>query len=189
MAALGVGIHKDWSRCIFQHFSTRLLAGIGQSLFGIVDDEFLAKGIDKTLGTARDDELIRIGGGETYGVANHVSPQPTRCGNQHGVVLVLFHAPKRNDFVLSGFAGEFLKLIEHPIVQHQQHGLVRRIVLDAKETLAGIVRLHIVHVGRGDELLVLLAVGRKRHSTVEEHLKVRPYLLQMCLTRYLHHTV
>ena len=45
-----------------------------------------------------------------------------------------------------------------------------------------------MHAGRGDELLVLLAVGREGHTAVEEHLDVGPHLLQVRLARHLHHT-
>ena len=129
VATLGIGIHKDWSSCVFQNLSTRLFTGIGQSLLGIVDDQFFAKSIDKALGASRDDELIRIGRSEADGIAYHIAPQATRSGNQHGVVLVFLNTPQRHYLVLCAFSVELLELVEHSIVQHQQHGLVGRVVL------------------------------------------------------------
>ena len=185
MAALRIGIHKDRSSRVFQHLGTRLLASVSQSLLGIVHDEFLAKGIDKALGASADDELIRIGGGEADGVAYHIAPQATRGADNHGVVLVFLNAPQRND--VAPF--HWLELVEHPIVKHQQHRLVSWVVLQTEEALTGIIGLHIMHVRRGNELLVLLAIRCKGHSSVEEHLQVRPNLLQMGLTCDFHHAV
>ena len=45
-----------------------------------------------------------------------------------------------------------------------------------------------MHIGRGDELLILFSVRREGHTAVEEHLNIRPYLLQMRLACHLHHT-
>ena len=81
------------------------------------------------------------------------------------------------------------ELIEHTIVQHQQHRLVCRVILQAKEALAGIIGLHIVHVRTGNQLLILLTIGREGHTAMEEHLQIGPYFLQMSLARQLHHAV
>ena len=93
MTTFGILVHKDWCCRIFQHLGPCLLAGIFQSLFGIIYDEFLAKGIDKRLGASRDNKLIWIGGSEPHRVANHIAPQATRRRDEHGVVLVLLHTP------------------------------------------------------------------------------------------------
>jgi len=88
-------------------------------------------------------------------------------------------------------ATEFIhrdELIEHVIVYHQQHRWVGRVALQTEESLAGIISLHIMHVGRCDELLILLAIRRKGNAAVEEYLQVWPYLFQMFLARYFHHT-
>ena len=45
-----------------------------------------------------------------------------------------------------------------------------------------------MHVRRCDELLILLAVRSKGNAAMEEHLQVRPYLLQMLLAGEFHHT-
>ncbi len=66
VAALGIAVHIDRSSGIFRNLRTRLLAGIGQSLLGIVHNQFLAKGIDKVLGTAGDDKLVWIRAGKLY---------------------------------------------------------------------------------------------------------------------------
>ena len=46
-----------------------------------------------------------------------------------------------------------------------------------------------MHVGRGNELFILLSIGREGHTTMKEHLDVGPHLFQMRLTRHLHHAV
>ncbi len=135
-----------------------------------------------------DDELVRVGGGEHHGVADDIPPQSARCGYHHGVVPVLLHSPQRHHggvVVAELVHGD--ELIEHPVVDHQRHGLVGRVVLQSEEALAGIVCFHVVHAGRGDELFVLLAVRRESHAAVEEHLQVGPHLLEMRLARYLHY--
>ena len=69
------------------------------------------------------------------------------------------------------------KLVEHAVVQHEEHRLVGGVVLNAKEALGGVVRFHIVHLRTGDKAFVLLTVGRERHTAVEEHFEVGPHLV------------
>ena len=185
VTTLGIGIHKDGSCRIFQHLGTCLFAGIGQTTLGIVDNEFLAKGIDKALGAPGDDKLIGVDRGEADCVAYHVTPQATRGGYQHGVVLVFLHTPQRHDIT----SVHRLEFIEHAVVEHQQHRLVGRVVLQSEEALRSIISLHIMHVRRRDKLLILLTVRRKGHTSVEEHFQVRPHLFQMGLPRDFHHAV
>ena len=74
MAALGVAVHIDRSSRIFSHLGTRLLAGISQTLLGIIHNQFLAKGIDEVLGSAGNDKLIWILACKLNGITNHVTP-------------------------------------------------------------------------------------------------------------------
>ena len=74
VTTLSVGIHEDWRRSIFHHFGSRLLAGLGQSLLSIIDDEFLAKSIDERLRSTCNDELIGILLREANHVADDVTP-------------------------------------------------------------------------------------------------------------------
>ena len=136
------------------------------------------------LRTARDDKLIGVRRGELYGVAYLIAPEAARGRDDHRIVLALLHSPEGHR-VTPVHRNE---LIEHAIVEHQQHRFVVRIVLNTEEALAGIVRLHIVHIRRGYQLLILLAIRRKGHTTMEEHLDIGPHLLQMLFARHLHHT-
>ncbi len=77
MPALRIRIHEYWCSRIFQHLSACLFTSVGKTLFSIIDDQFLAKGIDKVLRTARDDELIGIGGSELNGITNLIPPEST----------------------------------------------------------------------------------------------------------------
>ena len=79
------------------------------------------------------------------------------------------------------------ELVEHVVVEHQQHRLVRRVVLYAEEALRGVVRLHVVHTVALYDVLVLRAVGCERYATMEEHLKVGPHLVEALLARQLEH--
>ena len=49
------------------------------------------------LRSARDDKLIRILRRELHRVANHITPQTTRRGDEHGVVLAYFDTFERYD--------------------------------------------------------------------------------------------
>ena len=182
VSALGVAVHEHRCCRVLTHLGPRLVAGVGQALLGIVDDELFAKGVDKVLRTSGDDEFVGVYRRELYGVANHISPQSARRRDDHGVVLARFDGPK-GDCCLSV---ELLELIEHVVVNHEEHRLVLRVVLYAEESLTGIVGLLVVHAWRCDEVLVLLAVGSKGHASVEEHFEVGPHLFQMLLSRELH---
>lgn len=189
MTALRAVVHEYRCGRIFAHLRARLTTCVGQSLLGIVNDEFLAKGIDETLGASGDDKLIWIDGREADSVAQYVAPQATRCGYDHGIVSSLLYAPQRNDGRIVG--SELIhryELIEHAIVRHEQHRLVLRIALYAKKAFTGIICFHIVHQGRRYELLVLAAVGREGHSAVEEYFQIGPHFLKMLFARQLHHT-
>ena len=202
VTALRIVVHKHRGSGIFADHGSRLLTSIAQSFFCIVDNQFLAKGIDETLGTPRNHELIGIGRREADGIANHVAPQSARCRNQHGIVPAFLHGPERNRRKMGigrNTVGRVLcplfqfldrhELVEHIVVEHQQHRLVRRIVLYAEEPFAGIIGLHVMHVWTGDEMLVLLPIGREGHTAMKEHLNVGPHFFQMGLARQLHHAV
>ena len=81
------------------------------------------------------------------------------------------------------------KLVEHPIVQHEEHSLVSGVVLNTKEALGSIIRFHIVHLRTGNKAFVLFTIGRERHTSVEEHFKVGPHLIQSLLARNFKHTM
>ena len=136
------------------------------------------------LRTTRDNKLIGVRRGELYGITYLVTPETTRGADHHRIVLARLYSPKGH-WVTSIHRDE---LIEYPIVEHQQHRLVVGIILNTKETLAGVVGLHIVHIGRRYQLLILLAIGRKGYTTMEEHLDIGPHLLQVLLASHLHHT-
>ena len=189
VATLRVLVHEHRSCRVFKHLGTRLLAGVGQSAFGIVHDELLAKGIDEVLCATRDDEFIRILLSEHDSVANHVAPQSARRTNHHGIVSAHFHALQRHHVgahVLVQFV-QWHKLVEHVVVQHEQHGMVRGVVLDAEETFRSVVGLHVVHARRADNLLVLVAIGCKGDAAVEKHFQVRPHFVERLGTRQLQH--
>ena len=189
MAAFRILIHEHWCSRIFKHLGSCLFAGIGQTLFCIVDYQFFAKGIDEMLRTSADDELIWISRCELNRVAQHISPKATGSGDHHRIVLAFLNTPEGHyrGIVLSKLIhrNEF---IEHPIVEHQQHRLVIRIILNAEKAFAGIIGLLIMHIGRGDQTFVLFPVRCEGHATMEEHLDIRPYLFQMGLSREIHHT-
>ena len=156
VATLGVGIHEHRSSSVLLHLGTGLLAGIGETLLGVVLYEFLAEGVDEVLRSARDDELVRAHRCELHRVANHVAPQSARRADEHGVVLAYLHALKRHDVrVLRVELVHRQELVEHVVVEHQQHRLVRRVVLYAEEALRGVVRLHVVHTVALYDVLVL----------------------------------
>ena len=74
MVAFGLAVHEYRGGRVFEHLGTRLLAGILQSLFGIVHNQFFAEGIDEMLGASGNDEFIGILRGEYHGVANEIAP-------------------------------------------------------------------------------------------------------------------
>ena len=104
------------------------------------------------LGSACDGKLIGTDAGEAHGVAQDVAPQSARGRDDHGIVASLLHAPQGHD---AGVGGAKLvhgyELVEHAVVDEQRHGFVSWVVLQSEEALAGIIGLHVVHVGRGEE--------------------------------------
>ena len=190
MAALAVGIHEDRRCRVLQHLGSRLSASLGQSLLGIVDNQFLAEGIDEGLGATGDDELVGVALGEAYHVADDVAPQTAGRRDDHRIVALRLDAPEGN-----GGRLRTVELVhrdefeEDAVVYHQTHGSIGRVVLQAKEAFGGVVRLHVVHRRRSDKALVLLAVGREGHTAVEEDLQVGPYVFEVLLAAKLHHAV
>ena len=146
VAAFARFVHKDRSSRVFSHLCACLLAGFGQSLFGVVHNEFLAKGIDETFGAARDNEFVGLCLREAHSVANLVAPQAAARGNDDGVIAVCFHLPKGHNLRL--FLPDFLQryeLVEHTVVEHQQHSWIGQIALQTEESLGGVVSFHILH--------------------------------------------
>ena len=68
-------IHEYRCRSVFQYLCSRLFTGIFKSLFCVVNNKFLSKGIDKVFRSSGDDELIRVDRCEAYRVAYHIAPQ------------------------------------------------------------------------------------------------------------------
>ena len=68
------------------------------------------------------------------------------------------------------------KLVEDPIVKHQQHPLLPWVVLYGKEAFASIVGLLVAHSARGDQFSIGLPIRAKADSTVEEDFERRPDL-------------
>ena len=188
VAALRVGVHEHRRRRVLLHLCAGLLAGIGEALLGVVLDKLLAESVDEILRSARYHELVRAHRRELHRVANHIAPQTARRADKHSVVLARLHALKRHDVrVLRVELVHRQELVEHVVVEHQQHRLVRRVVLYAEESLRGVVRLHVVHAVALYDVLVLRAVGRERDAAVEEHLQVGPHLVEALLARQLEH--
>ena len=183
MATVGVLVHEHRCCRVFAHLCTRLLAGIGQSALGVVHDQLFAKRIDKVLRATGDNELIGILLREHHGVADHIAPQAARRGDHHRIVLVRLYAPEGNNF--GGGGVERNKLVEHIVVEHEHHRRVGKVVLQSEETLAGVIGLHIAHLRRADDLLILVAIGREGNAAVEKHLEVWPYLVEGVRTRQL----
>ena len=184
VAASGLIVHINRCGGVFGNYGTGLLAGVGESFLGVVHDEFLAESVDEVFCPARDDELIRIAAREAYRVADFVSPQSARRADEHGIVLSELDAAEGHDVrVARSYLVDGQELVEYAVVEHQEHALVGRVVLYAEETLAGVVGFHVVHLIACYDLLVLLAVGREGYSPVEEYLEVRPYVLDVLLSR------
>ncbi len=168
---------------VFPHFCPRLLTRILQAALRIIYYQLLAKGVDEALCASGDDEFIGPDAGEAHRVAYHVAPQSAGCGDDHGVVLARLYSAERHHQALilqlsalvNGLHG--CKLIIDAIVEHQHHGGIGGVVLYAEEALGGVVGLHVVHVGLGDECFVRLAIGREGYTAVEEHLQIGPHLL------------
>ena len=186
MATFCVVIHEYRCRSVFQYLCSRLFTGIFKSLFSVVNNKFLSKGIDKVFRSSGDDELIRVDRCEAYRVAYHIAPQSARRAYHHSVVLSRLNTPQRDARCRVVKAVHRDELVEHVVVEHQQHSLVGRVVLQSEETFAGIICLHIVHVGTCYKSFVLTAIRSECHSSVEEYLDVRPHLLKMLFAAEFH---
>ena len=190
VTAFAFSVHEDRGCRIFQYLYTRLTACFGQAHLDIVYNQLFTKGIYEELGASCDDELVWVLAGETHRVANHVAPQSAGGTDEHGIVPACLHSPKGHDMRIGAFQlvhGD--ELIEDTVVEHEAHGEVGGVVLNAEEAFAGIVGLHVVHVGRRYQFPVLLAVRRERHTSMEEHFQIGPHLGQVVLTCNLQHTV
>ena len=192
--ALGLSVHEHGSGGVLHHLGARFTTSVGQSLLGIVHDEFLAEGVDIVLGASGDDELIGVFRSKAHGVAYHVAPQSARRADEHRVVSAHLHVPEGHNASAVGVAAvgsarlHLHELIEHTVVEHEQHRLVCGVILYAEETLAGVVGLHVVHVWRRYQLFILLPVWREGHAAMEEYLQVGPHLVEVFLARQLHDT-
>ena len=201
MPALGFAVHEDGRSRVLRHLGTCLLASCSQPFLRIVHNQLLTESIDEVLRASGDDKLVGVFRRETHGVANQIAPQATRRGDNHGIVRSHFHVPKGDDLVAGNARSEVVhlllhlgqvvqgdELVEDTVVEHQQHRRIGGVVLYAEEALTGVVGLHVVHVRLGDELLILLSVGREGHTAVKKHFQVGPHLFEMLLARQLHDT-
>ena len=142
------------------------------------------------LGTTGDNKLVWVFLCEFHRIPNDISPQTAGGTDYYRIVTSYFHAPQRYNRRIRLI--DFLqrnKLIEHVIVNHQQHGRIVQIALQAKEAFTGIIRFHVMHLVCRNKLLVLFTIRCEAYSPVEENLQIRPYLIQMFGTRFLQHTV
>ena len=147
VAAVSFIVHIHGRGGVLQHFGSRLAAGEGQPLFGIVHNEFLAEGVDELFRTAGNHEFVRILRGETHGVADDVAPQSAAGGDHHRVILSRLDAPERDDGRIG--LSELIhrdEFVEDAVVERQAQRRVGRIVLQAEEAFAGVVGLHVVHL-------------------------------------------
>ena len=178
MSALSLAVHEYRCGGVFADTCTCYFTSCFQSFFGVVHDEFFAKGIDERFGAPADDELIGFSGSELHRISDLIAPKTARGGDDNGIVLFLFHLPKRNCFwILASHFFKRNKFVENTIVNHQQHRHIRRVILQTEEAFRGIVGLHVVHFLAANHAMILLSVGSKRHTAVEEHFQVRPYLI------------
>ena len=98
------------------------------------------------LRTSCDDELIWVLAGKLHRITDHVSPQSAGRRNHHCVILVKFHlfeAVSTWIFLINFF--QWNELVENTVVDHQQHGRVRKIVLRTKVSFGSVVGLYIMH--------------------------------------------
>ena len=51
--------------------------------------------------------------------------------------------------------------------------------MQTEETFRGIVGFLVVHMRRADEVVILVAVGRKGHTAMEEDLQIGPHLVNI----------
>ena len=98
------------------------------------------------LRTSCDDELIWVLAGKLHRITDHVSPQSAGRRNHHCVIFVklhLFEAVSAWIFLINFF--QWNELVENTVVDHQQHGRVRKIVLRTKVPFGSVVGLYIMH--------------------------------------------
>ena len=135
-------------------------------------------------------ELVRLQAVEAYSIADLVAPKSARCGDDHGIIASGLHLPQRHSMGMGlPHLLEGDELVKDIIVDHEKHGGGKRVVLDAEESLRGIVGLYIVHVGIGNQATVLLTVRGECHTTMKEDLEVGPHLRKVGLPRLFEHTV
>ena len=94
-----------------------------------------------------DDEFIWVLAGKLHRITDHVSPQSAGRRNHHCVILVKFHlfeAVSTWIFFINFF--QWNELVENTVVDHQQHGRVRKIVLRTKVPFGSVVGLYIMHL-------------------------------------------
>ena len=60
VTALGIAVHEDGGNGVVLHLCASCHTCLKESFFCIVNNEFLAKGVDEVLGASCDAELIRV---------------------------------------------------------------------------------------------------------------------------------
>ena len=124
--------------------------------------------------------LILYGASEVNST-DHVPPQAVAGRDDQGVVHAAFDPFQRDCARRIVQVLHRQEFVVDPVVEHQQHVVGRRIVLDGEKAFRGVVSFDVFHpVGR-DDLAVLLAVGFEVHTAVGEQFHVRPYLQDVVL--------
>ena len=175
-------LHIYGAGCVIGDDCARFFARNTQRLLCIINDKFFAKGIYIVASTPSNLNFQRIERRKLYGIANHISPQPSRCRYNHRIVYTEFYICHRYGFRRVSKRLDRQELIEYSIVQHQQQISFCRFVLQRKESFRGIIRFDVLHIICRNELFVLFAIRLESHTTVHKQFHIRPHLEDIILT-------
>ncbi len=149
MSALFVVFHKNRPGGVFVYHSSCMFAGYFYCFFGIINNNLLAKSINKVFCTSGNFKFKGKLSGEFNGIANHITPQSGICRYYNCIIFSWFNIFQRDNprvFRPPFFHG--YKFIKNAIVEHQQHVVCMRTVLNTKKTFRGIVGFHVMHLVR-----------------------------------------
>src|SRR5688572_23941615 len=68
--------------------------GFSNGFFGIINNQFLTKGIDEMCGSSCNADAIGSGGSEGNGIAYPITPEPGIRGNNNGILFTRFYLVK-----------------------------------------------------------------------------------------------
>src|SRR5512133_1097835 len=180
MRTLVVSSHIYRSGGVFQNVCSSSCAGAFKGFFSIIDDHFLAEGIDKMFCASGNPDFMREKTCECDGIAYDISPQTAICRDYHCIIHSFFNLSYRQ---CAGIAGVHLicrnKLIIDPVIKHQQHRTVCRVILNCKKTFGCVVCFHVTHSRTRENMPVLLPVRGEADSAVKKNLQVRPYFMEV----------